>query len=178
MQELKANLEALLFIAAKPLAMKQLAELTEAKSVDIEKACGELAADYKAGERGLELIKNGDKYQLVSSPTAVGVVQKFIQEETGSELSRPSLEALTIIAYRAPVTKGDLDRIRGVNCALILRNLLLRGLIESQETKGEIYYQPSLDFIRHLGVASVEELPDYERLHQHELLNKIVEEDI
>lgn len=176
MDKLKSQLESLLFIAAKPLTLKQLAEWLEVKPDQITAACAELAKDYQANERGIQLTQSADKYQLVSAPDNAGAVQKFIQEETGGELSRPSLEALTIIAYRGPVAKFELDRIRGVNCALILRNLLIRGLIESKEERGEAYYSVSLDFLRFLGVTNVQALPDYERLHALETINQLLEE--
>ncbi len=176
MTNLKSQLESLLFIAAKPLTLKQLGEWLEVKPDQVEKACQELAEDYKSQQRGMQLTHSGDKYQLVSSPDNAEAVQKFIQEETGGELSRPSLEALTIIAYRGPVAKAELDKIRGVNCALILRNLLVRGLIESKDDKGETYYSASLDFLRYLGVATVEELPDYSRLHSVEVIDQILNE--
>ena len=77
------------------------------------------------------------------------------------ELSRPSLEALTILAYRGPLTRPELEQIRGVHSSLILRNLLLRGLIEEKEDArlGQPLYSVTLDFLRHIGLASVEELP-------------------
>ena len=176
MDKLKSQLESLLFIAAKPLTIKQLAEWLATKPDKITEACQALAEDYKANERGMQLTHSGDKYQLVSSPDNAEAVQKFIAEETGGELSRPSLEALTIIAYRGPVAKGELDKIRGVNCALILRNLLVRGLIDSQESKGETQYNISLDFLRYLGVAGVEDLPDYVRLHSAEVIDQVLKE--
>lgn len=178
MDKLKSQLESLLFIAAKPLTTKQLAEWLEVKPAEITEACEVLAEDYKASERGIQLTQNNDKYQLVSSPDNAEAVQKFIQEETGGELSRPSLEALTIIAYRGPVAKFELDRIRGVNCSLILRNLLIRGLVEAKDDKGETYYNVSLDFLRFLGIGSVTALPDYERLHVEETINQVLEEMI
>ena len=174
MSNLKSQIESLLFIAAKPLAVKQLAELLETDAAKIKAAGDELVAEYKSSDRGLALLKNEDKYQLVSSPANTAAVNKFIGQETSGELSRPSLEALTIIAYRGPIAKGDLDKIRGVNCALILRNLLLRGLIESKEVKGEDYYQVSLDFIKFLGVSDVSQLPDYQRLHNEVTVEQVL----
>lgn len=174
MDKLKSQLESLLFIAAKPLTIKQLAEWLATKPDKIAETCKELAEDYKERGRGMQLTHSGDKYQLVSSPNNAEAVQKFIAEETGGELSRPSLEALTIIAYRGPVAKGELDKIRGVNCALILRNLLVRGLIDSKDEKGETYYSTSLDFLRYLGVAGVEDLPDYARLHSAEVIEQVL----
>ena len=104
------------------------------------------------------------------------VIQEFIKDETTGELSKPSLEALTIIAYRGPVAKIDLDRIRGVNCALILRNLLIRGLIEGKfdKKKNETYYTVTFDFIRFLGLNKINDLPDYVRLHQDETIDRML----
>ncbi len=171
---IKNKIESLLFISAKPITIKQLADLIKVKEEEIRQAGEELSADYKQEHRGVQIIKNGSKFQMVSSPDYAGLVQEFIKEETAGELSRPSLEALTIIAYRGPITKADLDRIRGVNCALILRNLLIRGLIEAKTNKSETYYNVTFDFIRFLGVNDINELPDYERLHHNEIIDKIL----
>jgi len=177
MKNYPAALEAVLFVANKPLAVKELADLLKAKEAEIETVLEQMILDYQSRSGGLQLIKSGHKYQLVTSAETAGVVREFLQAEMSGELSRPSLETLTIIAYRGPIAKIDLDRIRGVNCALILRNLLLRGLIEEEadKEKGESYYQVSLDFIRHLGVNRVEELPDYEKLHQDESIDQLIE---
>ncbi len=174
---IKSQIESLLFIAAKPLSVKQIAEFLEKPAKEVEKESDELVSEYKDSHRGLQIIKNGQKYQMVSSPENAKIVQKFIKDETTGELSRPSLETLTIIAYRGPVSKIDLDRIRGVNCALILRNLLLRGLIEAKfdKQKNEIYHTVTFDFIRFLGINDVRELPDYEKLHVHENIERVLE---
>jgi segregation and condensation protein B len=171
---IKNKIESLLFISAKPIAIKQLADLIKAEEGEIKQAGEELMADYKQEHRGVQIIKNGNKLQMVSSPDYATLIQEFIQEETAGELSRPSLEALTIIAYRGPISKGDLDRIRGVNCALILRNLLIRGLIEAKTDKSETFYNVTFDFIRFLGINDINELPDFERLHQNEIIDKIL----
>lgn len=169
---LKAQLESLLFVAIKPLGLKELASFTEAKTKEIEEALEELAQDYSQRGSGLTLVKNSGQYQLTTAATSAEVVKKFLQDETSGELSQPSLETLTIIAYRGPIAKLELDRIRGVNCSLIIRNLLLRGLIEEKhdKTKDQDYYSVTHDFIRFLGLASTQELPDYEKLSQAEPL--------
>jgi len=125
----------------------------------------------------VQIIKDGLKYQMVSAPENAKVVQEFIKDETTGELTRPSLEALTIIAYRGPISKIDLDRIRGVNCALIIRNLLLRGLIEAKtdSKKKETYYSVSFDFIRFLGINNIVDLPDYKKLNEDDTLDKFLE---
>jgi len=142
----------------------------------VQASCDELMKEYKETKRGIEIIKNSAKYQMVSAPDNVKLIQEFIKDETTGELTRPSLETLTIIAYRGPVSKLDLERIRGVNCSLILRNLLIRGLVESKTEKKEIYYNITFDFIRFLGVNDIKELPDYERLHTDDSLDRMLDD--
>lgn len=175
---LKSKIESLLFISAKPLTANAMADLLKAEKKEVVKAADDLLGDYKNKDSGVQIIKDGTKYQMVSSPDNAKVIQEFIKDETTGELSKPSLEALTIIAYRGPVSKMDLDRIRGVNCALILRNLLIRGLIEGKfdKKKNETYYAATFDFIRFLGLNEIKDLPDYERLRAEDSLNKILEE--
>lgn len=174
---IKSKIESLLFISAKPMTVKQLSDLLKAKDEEIKKAGDELVEEYKNNEQGIQIIKNGSKFQMVSSSENAKVVQDFIKDETTGELTRPSLEALTIVAYRGPISKIDLDRIRGVNCALILRNLLLRGLIEAKQDKKkhETYYTVTFDFIRFLGINDITELPDYERLNKDDMIDRFLE---
>lgn len=169
---IKSALESLLFISAKPMPVSQLTELLKLDAEEIVKAGDELVEYYKTNQTGIQIIKNGSKYQMVSSPENAQIVQEFIKDETTGELSRPSLETLTIVAYRGPISKSDLDKIRGVNCSLILRNLMLRGLVEAKPDKktGENFYSVSFDFIRFLGINDIQELPEFERLSRHDLI--------
>ncbi len=172
---IKDKIESLLFISAKPISVKQLADLVGKAEEEIKQAGDELEEEYKNSKRGIQIIKNGSKYQMVSSPENAKIVQDFIKDETTGELSRPSLETLTIIAYRGPISKADLDRIRGVNCSLIIRNLLIRGLIEGKtDKKGEVYYNVTFDFIRFLGINDINELPEYERLSRIDTIDKML----
>ena len=166
----------MLFVAIKPLGARELAELTKSKAKEVEAALDELAADYNAQKSGLTVIKNNGQYQITSAGDNAALVQDFLKDEMSGELSQPSLEALTIIAYRGPIAKLELDRIRGINCSLIIRNLLLRGLIEEKfdNKKNEHFYTVTHDFIRFLGIASVESLPDYEKLHQSETIGEVL----
>lgn len=173
---LKSQLESLLFVSLKPLSIKELANLTKAKTKEVEEALGELASEYQAGARGLTLIKNNGQYQLTTAGDNAALVKEFLKDETSGELSQPSLEALTIIAYRGPIVKGELERIRGINCSLIIRNLLLRGLIEEKFDKlgQENYYTVTHDFIRFLGLNEVAGLPDYDQLRSAAAVNQVL----
>lgn len=170
---LNSKLESLLFAAARPLKLSELSSLLKKDKVEIKKDLSNLADYYKKNQRGFQLINNGDKYQLSSSSENSDLVAKLLAEEVSGELSRPSLEALTIIAYKSPVTKIEIEKIRGVNCSLILRNLLIRGLIEEKYDKQKqvAVYNVSLDFIRHLGINNCSDLPNYEKLRNIDIYN-------
>ncbi|HKK54552.1 MAG TPA: SMC-Scp complex subunit ScpB [Patescibacteria group bacterium] len=170
---LKSQIESLLFIAAKPLSLNDLNKILTKDKKAIKKALIELRDIYHQNESGLQIIEQSKKYQMVSSADNAKLVQKYLEDETSGELSQPSLEALTIIAYRGPISKTELERIRGVNCSLIIRNLLLRGLIEEKNSASgeDKIYNVSLDFIRFLGIESIEQLPDYERLNKDQTIS-------
>lgn len=175
-QTLTRDLESLLLVAAKPLTIRKLAELTGAAPEDVTAALESIAADLNRPERGLQLQRQGQQVALVTSPLSASVVAAFLKDEQSGELTDPAIETLTIVAYRGPVTKADLDQIRGVNCALILRTLLVRGLVETvDDAPGpEVQYQVTLDFLRALGLRSVAELPDYEQLRNDENLTALL----
>jgi segregation and condensation protein B len=174
---LKAQIESLLFIAARPLSLKNLARLTGTASCEVENVLKELINDYNNREGGIKILHIGDTFQMSTAPSCSKIVQSFLKDEMTGELTRPALETLTIIAYRGPISKPELEQIRGVNCSLILRNLMIKGLIEEVKEKDEPFYQISFDFMRHLGITSVEELPDYEKLSKSDILEKILEKD-
>lgn len=171
--------ESILFIAAKPLTVAKLADITGKPKDEVSHALGNLMAKYAASDGGIQLNRLGQSYQLATVGSAAGVVQKYLEEEEKKELTKPSLEALTIIAYRGPVTKDELERIRGVHCGLIVRNLLIRGLIETGEPSatGETRYQVTFDFLHYLGLREVRQLPEYDTLNADEHLQNLVSDN-
>lgn len=168
----------MLFIAGRPLSVKKLSELTGDTVADIKVALSELMQEYPSAESGVQLSRLGDSFQLTTTPDTSAVVQKFLEEEEKKELTKPSLEALTIIAYRGPITKAELELIRGVNCSLILRNLLIRGLVEEVPDKLAMVmrYHVTFDFLHYLGIREPQELPDYNRLNANENLAKLLQQ--
>jgi segregation and condensation protein B len=128
----------------------------------------------------VRLVEHDGKIQMTTDKASSAVVEKFLKEELTGEMTRPQLEALTIIAYRGPITKMELEQIRGVNCSLILRNLLIRGLVESQMDKkiGVPLYQVTVDFVRFLGLTDIKQLPDYEKLSNSEVIQSILERNM
>ncbi|MFH1367272.1 MAG: SMC-Scp complex subunit ScpB [Patescibacteria group bacterium] len=177
---LKTKIESLLFVSLKPLSSQKIAELLSAEKKEVEAALDDLKNETNTGERGLQLMQLGSKYSFSTTPDNAKIIRDYLKDEQTGELTRPALETLTIIAYRGPITKADLDVIRGVNCALILRNLMIKGLIESFEDKEKMthYYQVTFDFLKFLGLSEVKELPDYEKLNQDENLQKLLHPDL
>ncbi len=176
---LKSQIESILFIAGKPVSIKRLTKNLNSSDKEVVKVCQELIKEYEEKKGGMRMIKNGSRYQLVSSPENADIVKDFIKDETSGELTQPSLETLTIIAYRGPVSKIEIERIRGINCSLILKNLLIRGLIEikADKKKNESYYTVSFNFLKFLGINNIEELPEYDRLNQNETIDEIAKHE-
>lgn len=173
---LESKIESLLFISNKPLSVKKIVELTQSESEKVKGALADLIKKYNAAESGVNILKNGQNYQLATGSANRKLVQEFIKDEMTGELTKPSLETLTIIAYRGPITKPEIEQIRGVNCSLILRNLMIRGLVETEENKKELktYYRITFDFMRFLGLTDIQQLPDYEKLNKNEDLAQLL----
>ena len=172
---LMAQLESVLFAAGKPIKLKRLAEVCEVTVGDVEQALVELARMYTENSRGLTLITNQGEVALATHPASSDLVKQFLKKEELGELTRPQLEALSVISYRGPVSKAELEQLRGVNCSLILRNLQIRGLVEAVgEDSGLPRYQVTVDYLRYLGINSTHELPNYDSLSQHANLERIL----
>ncbi|MEK7464517.1 MAG: SMC-Scp complex subunit ScpB [Patescibacteria group bacterium] len=162
-----AELEVLLFHYGEPLPMKKISRLIGVKESECKELVGVLASSLQNNEySGLMILEDGDAVQLVSKPGLASVNEKLTKEEFREELTPAGLEALTIIAYLGPIPRMTLDYIRGVNSSFTLRALLMRGLIERSESakRKNIYeYKVSFDFLKHMGLGSIQELPEYEK---------------
>lgn len=172
-----SKLESLLLIAGKPMPYATLMKLLSCTGDDLKNAIAELEQQYNRKESGVHVLVNDQKVQFSTNPDNKALIADFIKDETTGELTKPSLETLTIVAYRQPVSKEELEQIRGVNCSLILRNLMIRGLVEAKEERGGLAttYSVTMDFVRFLGINKVEELPKFEKLHDHESLRQALE---
>ena len=158
---LSGRLEALLFAAPSAAAASQLAQALDTTVREIERALEELEARYAEG--GLRIQRYRGRLQLTTAPETAKDVERFLGLEADSRLSRAALEALAIVAYQQPVTRPQVDAIRGVNSDTVLKTLLSHGLIEEAgraEAVGRpILYTLTPDFLRHFGLNSLEELP-------------------
>lgn len=175
--DLHSQIESILFVASKPLSARQIAKALRQKTADVELALEDLKAKYNQPASGLRILHEGENYQMATNPDNSAAIDLFIKDEAAGELTKPQLETLTVIAYRGPITRPELEQIRGVNCAIILRNLLMRGLIDEHEDEKKVspVYSLSMEAVRHLGVNSASELPDYSTLHKHEHLENALQ---
>lgn len=175
MSFLERKIEAILFASAKPVRLVQLGKLLQVDQTVLRQALDALKQKRNQEDSGIHILEQEGSVQCVATSQEAPLIQSFLQQEIQGELTKPSLETLTVIAYLGPITKPELESVRGVNCSLILRNLLLRGLIvETEDTKKlQSVYFVSLDFLQHIGLHDVEELPDYQKLHHHEEIHKL-----
>lgn len=158
---LPALVESLLFVAEGPVELRRLAAALDADIPQVEAALAELEQHYQG--RGLGLQRAGDQVQLTTSARAAPIIERFLGLETRSRLSPAALETLAIIAYRQPVTRPEIEAIRGVGSDGVLRTLLSKGLIEEvgrAEGPGRpIQYGTTFAFLQHFGLTSLQDLP-------------------
>lgn len=164
-----ALLEAILFIASKPLSLQKIAGALETSEANIEELVETLIMKYNHEESGIHILSSDSGIQMASNPQADEAIGQFIKYEVNDELTKAQLETLTVIAYQGPITRPELEQIRGVNCSVILRNLLIRGLVEERPSDEKLMdvYSLSTNALAHLGVQSVTQLPEYDTLHHH-----------
>ncbi|MEK9168497.1 MAG: SMC-Scp complex subunit ScpB [Patescibacteria group bacterium] len=161
-----AAIEALLFVYGEPMEIKRIADILKVEENAIDEALKELESGYLAENRGLRLVFNSRQVQLATKPDFTDLLEDFIKEEFKENLTPASLETLSLVAYLGPLSRVQIDYHRGVNSSFILRNLLIRGLIERfpDPQKSNVYlYQSSFDLLKYLGISKIEELPEYEK---------------
>lgn len=166
---LKQTIEALLFVSDRPLTKKELAKLTKSKLEEVEIALNELKDDGEKNNRGIVILEQDDKIQFATSSETSAKVKEFLDFEVKEEITPAALETLSIISYRGPIKKEELDEIRGVNCTIILRHLMVKGLIEEKKEDGKIFYNITFDLMRYLGIKNQKELPSYDKFHNLEI---------
>lgn len=163
---LKQQIEALLFISGEPISQKELAKILNKPEEEISIAINELKNDCLNQKRGLVIVENDNSYQITTSPETSETIKNYLKDVLKDDLSPASLETLAIITYKGPISRIDIDNIRGVNSSFILRSLSIRGLIDRQidpHRANAYIYKPSFDLLRKLGIENIEQLPEYER---------------
>ncbi len=172
---LLAALEAFLFLYGEPIEKEKLCKIFGVSLQEIKEALNQLAEETKQEKRGVMLVEKEETYALVTKPQFAPLLEAFVKENLKEELTPAALETLSIIAYFGPISRAQIDYIRGVNSSFTLRNLLIRGLIE-RKTKGNFYlYQPSFELLKYLGLSKIEELPNFQKFS--EIKNSLFQEE-
>jgi segregation and condensation protein B len=158
---LAAKVESLLFVASEPSPIERLASVLKSSPEQIEEALTSL--DQHCASRGIRLQRKGKRVQLVTAPETADIVRQFLGLELTGKLSPAALEALAIVAYRQPVTRAQVEGIRGVNSDSVIRTLVNRGLVEEMgrldQAGRPIIYGTTFDFLQQFGLSSLDQLP-------------------
>lgn len=161
MSELRTVLEAALFAAGRPVSPAELASATGAPRAEVLSELRELRAELDG--RGVRLQEHAGEWQMVSAPEAARAIERLAGIPSQQRLTAAALETLSIVAYRQPVTRAEVEAVRGVDSSGVLNSLVARGLVEEvgrAETVGRpILYATSFEFLRYFGLESLESLP-------------------
>jgi len=164
---LDSQIEAILFFKSEPVAIKRLAELLKVREDTVNEALKIL--EDKLLERGVTLVRNEGEVMLGTAKEASDLIAGIQKDELSRDLGKAGLEVLSIVLYKGPISRPDIDYIRGVNSSFILRHLLVRGLIDRVPNPLDArsyLYKPTFDLLTHLGLSKVEALPEYETMKE------------
>ncbi len=154
-----------MFVASKPLSAIAIAKVLGVGEAAVSAALAELAQNKK--DSGTVLLESNGTWQVATNPENAANVKAFLNTELREKLTDVTVETLAIIAYRQPISKVEIEAIRGVNCQYSLRTLLIRGLISrtaDQSDGRQVLYQTTHEFMKHMGLRSVKDLPDFDTL--------------
>lgn len=158
--ELDRQLEAVLFYKAAPMKKRALCTLFKVGEADLEGAIGKLNERLLAG--ATRLIVTDSEVSLAAAPELDPLIESIRKDELRRDIGRAGAETLAIVLYRGPITRAEIDRIRGVNSSFILRNLMTRGLIERITETKQNQYRVTGELLRHLGIRTRNELPGFQ----------------
>lgn len=160
-------IEAILFFKAEPVSIKVLAEMTNGGTEEIVTALANLETALTG--RGITLLRKDNEVSLGTAPEAAIIIEKLTKEELARDLGKAGLETLSIVLYKGPISRPEIDYIRGVNSSFILRNLTVRGLVERLTKEGDnrtYVYRPTFELLSQLGITQISDLPDYDIVTQ------------
>jgi segregation and condensation protein B len=161
MNELLIKIEALLFALGRPVSRSELQKLLETSPEDINAALAEAAAQ---GGKGMVIVDDGVQVELRAAPEAAGLVEKIRRDEYAREIGKAGQEVLAAVIYRGPLTRSEIDFIRGVNSSQTLRTLAMRGLvrkIQNPKDSRSFLYESTTELLATLGVQRAQDLPEY-----------------
>lgn len=174
---LEHKIEAILFWKGEPIAKKKLATILKVSEGEINEAAENLKQNLQT--RGIILQEKEDEITLATAPEMSTLIEELRKEELNKELSKASLETLSIILYKNGASRAEIDYIRGVNSSFTLRALSVRGLVEKTtdpKDNRRYLYKPTFDLMSFMGIANIEELPDYAEVNN--FINKAAEVEV
>ncbi len=182
LMDLTSTIEALLFFRGEPTSIKKLSDITGETEEKVIGVIDSLSESLK--ERGIVVLKKDGEVMLGTNPKLGPVIEKLVKEDLHKDLGKAGIETLSIILYLSPVPRSRIDYIRGVSSAFIIRNLLIRGLVERVENPDDrrgFLYRPTFELLSYLGIEKIEDLPEYktsrEELISREKISEEVSED-
>lgn len=165
MNELQNKIESILFVAGRPVKIGELEKTLGLGKTELLAVLQKIKTEWQ--NRGINLIEKDNKYQFVTAPQNGDIVGDFLNAELREKLTDAAIETLAIILYKQPVTRVEIESIRGVNSQYILRQLSIRGLVEkhsSSEDGRRLVYKTTLEFMKHMGITDLKQLPDFDEL--------------
>ena len=165
MNKLESIIESILFVTSKPLTAAALAKILEEDKSTVEAALAALATAHQ--DSGVVLMESTGTWQFATSSKNSTEIKNFLNAELREKLTEAAVETIAIIAYRQPISRAEIEAIRGVNCQYSLRHLLIRGMIQKIPNPSDArqnLYETTLEFLQQLGLKSIKELPDFQTL--------------
>src|ERR1035437_2508492 len=177
--QIEQQIEAILFFKGEPVSRKKLSEILNVGQTEINEGVEKLKENLKG--RGIVLLEKENEITLGTAPELSKLIEDLQKEELNKELSKASLETLSIVLYKNGVSRAEIDYIRGVNSSFSLRALSVRGLVEKSldlKDNRRYIYKPSFEMLSFMGIKSVGELPDYQEVNNSiEIATKNLEEE-
>jgi segregation and condensation protein B len=167
MMNLETKIEAILFFKGEPVSLERLSSILKVPKEEVAKAVLDL--ERSLSERGIVLLQKGTEITLGTAPELSKLIENLQKEELNRELSKASLETLSIVLYRDVASRSEIDYIRGVNSSFTLRLLSVRGLVEKTpdpKDNRRYIYKPSFELLSFMGIKSIIELPDYQEVSE------------
>lgn len=179
-ERIKSAVESVLFVSGEPMKISKISRIIEVSKEDVENALMLLNGDYSSQKRGITILRKEDEVQMATSPDNAEYADKVVKSDLQEALSSAALEVLSIIAYRGPISRTEIEAIRGVNCTYTLRNLLMRGLIERIDNPKDLrgyVYKISFEFLKKLGIDNANKLPDFDNLSQDSRVDSVINQE-
>ncbi|HAE62057.1 MAG TPA: SMC-Scp complex subunit ScpB [Eubacteriaceae bacterium] len=174
----KSIIESILFALGEPVSLSELSQALEEPSSSIKKIMQELSSQYQRNGRGIQIKQLNNRYQMSTNPDNYEYIHKLLYEKNKASLSQASLETLAIIAYKQPVTRVEIEALRGVKSSSSIQTLLDRNLIKEAgrlEAPGKpMLFETTMEFLKYANISTIKELPSYDEF-VNGIQEKIVE---